>query len=189
MALATLNEARQFIGFPSSDDALMQVLLDRASADVENYTKRRFEIQSYTEEFNGGNDSLILDNYPVISITSIRDFADPNNPVTVDSSTYTLYPNEGHVVLSARGFGLPSTWAFGIRRWEVNYSAGFNTIPLDITQAVLFSVSSWYNNRDGGEFRSESIGDYSYTVSEIAERMGLPSTVKRILSSYVRVVF
>lgn len=189
MAIVTLADVKEFINNPDADDDLVEALIDRASADIEIYTMQPIEPRDIVENKDGGFTDFVLVHRPIITVNNIQDFADPDNPETVDPTTFTVYEKEGRIVNGARGRRTRSKWTKGIQRWQIDYKAGFDPIPEDVKQATIFLVSSWYNNRNSGDFQSESLGDYSYTVNSIASELGIPSTVKRMLAPYRETVF
>lgn len=197
MALVDLETVKHYLGIEGNDqDTFLQSLIDRASAAIEKQAKRHFEYGSYTDTRDGGGEALILRNRPVDEITAIRDFANPNEPVIVNAEKYTLYREAGYVVNATRGSGIPwpheswyAHWPDGYRRWEVTYKGGFDPVPGDIVQAALFTVELYYNDRSGGAYQSESLGDYSYTLSESAIKMGLPASAQAIVERYMEVDF
>lgn len=205
MALVTLQDVKDYYGYPDSDDALVQDLIDRASAMIESYTKRKFESASYTEFLDGGGVDLIVKERPIQSVASIRDFADPNNPITVDADDYTVYESRGYIRYSTQGYGngiladystrdtLPvaeRVWTFGAKRWEVQYTGGYTEIPLDIQQATIWLVGSLKEQIEtGGTYASESLGDYSYTLADSLKTTGMPANVMQVLNNYREVIF
>lgn len=216
MALVTLTQVKDYYGYPDSMDALVTELIDRASALVQRYTLRNFEADSYTEYLDGGGVDLILKYRPIEESSPapvITDYADPDNPVIVDSDTYTVYPEQGFIRYSPQGYGnsilseyahndtLPiaySLWTFGARRWEVAYTGGNSTVPEDIQHATILLVG--YMKESGiagnsGTFKSERLGDYNYTLADASATSGagqgggMPSSVTGILDLYREVCF
>jgi hypothetical protein len=67
----------------------------------------------------------------------------------------------------------------------VEYTAGYTTMPFDVTQACLMVASRLYKGRTRDEgIQSESLGGYSYTLRGTAE---LDADAKALLDPYKRV--
>jgi hypothetical protein len=211
MALVTLEEARTVLGFPASEDDLYTFLIASASAVIEKITKQKFEETEVTEQLDGGFAELILRYRPVSSVESVKDFADPDNPITLDADTdYTLYPERGYLVKVERGSAVPGEftgtfglellipigpiWAGGVKRWEVAYTAGEAAgVPADIKQAAIQLIAFYaaMAEQSGGAFQSETIGDYSYTLAsgQMSSSSGIPPSIFLILKNYIEPSF
>lgn len=205
-SLISLEDARTLLGFDSSQDDFYQMLIDNASAYIERRTKMKFPPTTVTDELDGGFLDLILRNRPIVSVTTVKDFADPANPLTIEAADFTVYPEKGIIRFSPRGenpvpnslnlLPISSTWAAGNRRWEIVYVAGFASgVPDDIRQAVVMLISFWAaaSSSGGGAFQSESIGDYSYqlgsSVNQAGFGGGIPPSVNDILKHYAEISF
>lgn len=143
--IACLLELKTYLGITTaSEDALLTMLLDSANDFVEGYIGREIASASYTEYFDGdGQREILLNNYPVASITSFEENTGTLNvPVwtAIDASTYKLSPNVGKIFMycfKRRGF----------QNYKVVYTAGYTTIPGDIKLATLKIASGYYNRR------------------------------------------
>lgn len=207
MALVTLEEARTVLGFSAAQDDLYEFLIASASAVIEKITKLKFEETEITEKLDGGYAELILRYRPVISVESVKDYADPDNPIELEDDEFTLYPERGYLVMTERGQPVPGEfigtfglnllnpfgpiWAGGVKRWEVEYTAGESAgVPADIKQAAIQLIAFYASSQTGGAFQSETIGDYSYTLAS-GQMMsgGVPPSVMVILKNYIEVSF
>lgn len=183
MSLVSLADLKSYLGITTSDqDDLLQDLIDRASAEFEKVAKRVFSQATYTDLHDGGHEALILRHRPIISVTSVIDYANPDSPLTLDSEDYVVYQDGGYIQKGQRGTGsgwpgpYSSDFPYGLQRWEIEYEAGYTTIPGDIEQAVIFAVQDWYGQMErDGAFQSERIGDYSYTIDSVVSSRGLPA--------------
>ncbi|BDG61923.1 head-tail connector protein [Caldinitratiruptor microaerophilus] len=175
--LVTLEEAKEYLQSPVEDDPLVSRLISRASAAVERYTGRVFIHTDLAERHDGGSHLLFLRQRPVVAVTRVTDLS---TGITLAADEYTL---DGLAGLLIRNVG---EWDRGLRRWEVQYTAGFGPteadVPGDVKQAVLHLVAAWYHRRDPG-VTAERIGDYSRDAEP-----GLPSQVRELLAPYVEVV-
>jgi len=99
----------------TDDDALIESLINRFSAAIETYCKRKFKARDYTEKHDGdGTSVLYLKQYPVNSVSSLK-----IGTGTVNSSNYALYKEEGKIRLKY------SVFPEGIQNVEVTYNAGY----------------------------------------------------------------
>lgn len=179
--LVSLGEAEQFLESPSSDQALVQALITRASEIVRRYTRRRFITESYTDELDGGHVDLILRHRPIDTAVAVQvEDTSSGSPIVIDSSQYVIYPERGFL---RRKNG---RWAPGLRRWRITYDAGLfaNTdeVAGDVKQATLDIVAALYG-RSGTDptLQSETIGDYSYRRREDLDALGVPDSAVAVL--------
>lgn len=142
--LTTLSAVKEFLQIATAvtdDDTFITNLISRISADIEKECGRTFLAANYTEYHDGDSTSiLMLDQYPVNSITSIHDDVDReyNADDLIDSDDYAFYSESGIVELD----GL--TFATGIKNIKVIYNAGYTTIPTDLEQACIKRVAIEY---------------------------------------------
>lgn len=219
MALVTLPELKEFLGIKTDDqDVKLRLILESMSDWIQE------EFKSYglllgdnvlTELRDGTSDPFFFTRFrPINSVTSVHVSA--SGPDQVFDAT-TLVPNNEYVVKGGEGkvelvlgslifFGAhhrparehqPSIFRFGIRNIQVIYNAGLNPIPKDIKLALLTVVDS-FNTRAGKTgFKSEKLGDYSYTLRETeklgsAESLtatGMSFELKLLLSHYLKPTF
>src|SRR5215475_8915070 len=98
MSLDTLANVKLRLGITTSaDDALLTSLMDSADAWVDQHCQRDFAGGSYTEYFPGGIALLLLRNFPVQTVTSLK--VDPAYGFGAD----TLWPSTAYVVHTDRG--------------------------------------------------------------------------------------
>ncbi|ADU50165.1 hypothetical protein Tmar_0040 [Thermaerobacter marianensis DSM 12885] len=177
--LVTLAEAKSLLQSPAEDDGLVSDLIERASAAVESYTRRRILHAKVLDLLPGGSKALVLRYRPVVSVEQVVDL---ESQQAVSTEDYVIDSRAG-LILRRRG-----KWPKGDLRWEVRYTAGYaatvDDVPADIKQAVLLLVQTWYQRRDPA-IQQERIGDYSYTL---ADRRGWPDAVQDLLAPYVEVV-
>lgn len=88
-ALATVEEVKDFLHIDSTsdDDALIEQLINRVSAQVETFTNRIFVETTYREWKNGGGDTIGLKHYPVTAVSRIATGSE--TMLTVKGSTST----------------------------------------------------------------------------------------------------
>src|ERR1051325_4193770 len=98
MSLDTLANVKARLGISgSTDDTLLGLLMDSADAWVANQTGRDFVGGTYTEYFPGYAELLILANFPIASITSVK--IDPAGAygadTLIDSTNYAVHSERG----------------------------------------------------------------------------------------------
>jgi len=99
----------------TDDDALLESLINRISAAVESYCKRKFKARDYTEKYDGdGTSILFLKQYPVNSVSSLK-----IGESVLDTSSYVIYSDEGKIRLKY------SVFSEGIQNVEITYNAGY----------------------------------------------------------------
>ena len=206
MALATLSEIKNGLGITSTNfDAQIVALINPVSALIEREAGRKFDCATFTERHMGGEPTIALREYPVLSITSVTDKATDEALATTD---YEVEKSTGLL----RRLTLGSRWAAShsaqvfyvgkntpVGRWEIIYEAG--TVPEDVKLAMFYTISSLVGSTASsaggmaGPLISESDGDYSYTRAAPAgagagtTMSGLPANASAILASYKAGVF
>jgi len=173
--LITLEDVKIFLNVASGStthDALLKLLIEQYSAVIEGYCRRKFSQDNYEEVYDGnGKTSLLLDNYPIISIESltIDDY-----PYT--ASDYLIYKNEGEIKLVEDAF------AIGNQNVEIEYTAGFEEVPADIKLCCTEMTASKFKEIDGNRIgiASISFGDQNTTFRESE----FTDKIKNILNRY-----
>ena len=151
--IATLAEFKSYLWITdSSQDTVLQLIIDWANKTIVNYIGRNIESDDYIEyiDWNAQN-SILLENYPVSGLTKIENNTwTLDNPVweEVESSSYKLSPNDWRIFLL---FNLIR----GFQNYKITYTAWYTTIPADLKLATLKLASNTYNTQDG--IKSESV--------------------------------
>ncbi len=142
-----------------------------ADARLEELVGKKYSEQTVTNEYHDGNDSdeLLLDHYPITSITSIQ-FTEDNGLTwaTLSATAYTFYPDEGRVMFYPDPNGDTDidvlNFSEGVRNWRVTYKYGETSVPALVEFLASLLVAQIYNiNTSGvsGTVSSERIGDYA----------------------------
>lgn len=165
--LCALADVRAYLNLPTTDtsgDPVISSLVTNMSAWLESQVGRPLSQQTYTNEPHSGdgNYSLLLNNGPVVSVSSLT--IDGNTVNQRDQNT------EGWVVQGDRlwlsgpagstGFISGPFWVatsptrmtylrftIGNANIAVTYTAGFAVIPGDIKQAVIELAAETYQRR------------------------------------------
>lgn len=140
MSWITLEEAKTRLGIDCTDpsqDADVQAAVDYAIAIVEEYCQRNFAEQQQTEAFFKPGNTIYLKNWPVASIDELQVDGEVITPeYTIDMITGTLY-------LKAGTFNQYSDDLL-----SVQYTAGYNPVPLVLKNAALDVVNARYQTAD-----------------------------------------
>ena len=147
--------------------ALVTDLITLIDGFIQNYCGHNFISAPYTsEKYNGdGTDTLLLKQYPIITVTSIYIDNTLLSSTCYDDTTNKvsgLYLNQGKIVLIDG-----STFTTGTQNIWITYNAGYATIPADISLIATQMICELYNNPTG--VTSERIGQYSVSYGSIAE--------------------
>ena len=189
MALCTIEDLYLYLGLgdapgPSNFDSTAyryQLLIDAISDEIEKYCNRRFNEAAYTEYQSGeGTRYLLLDQYPILSLTSATiTYPTTTNETDVDTDNIVIDRDRGQLYYL---YG----WEKGFNNVKVIYSAGYETIPDDLALIAMKMVSDAYDNSTvaATTMQEEKIGDYSYKRS--ANGIKFTDDNKIILNRYVR---
>lgn len=192
MAYATLAQVRDYLDLSdTSDDALLNDLIDRAEKFVDEYVGFAFEPSDTSEvrSFSTGEDvegNWLYFDKPIAAITVVKNNADAATPDTVVSSNYITAPrNETpyYAIKLLESAGLEWTYTndpeTGITvqgEWVYSSSA-----PMDITDATVRLVKWKYRQREGqGETDRPLLTGDGVTILPSQ----VPSDVLNILNRY-----
>lgn len=176
--LTTLDAVKAYGSIAGLEmDPLLEKLITRASASVENYLQRSVGVADYTETRNGtGSFGMLLAAYPVVAVTSL----------SVNGAAIPAAPAFGQAGwwLAERTLLLTGyTFTRGLGNVLVSYRAGFAVTPPDIEQACIESVLLALKRRDHLDVSSKSLA--GETVSFITS--DLTPSARQVLNSYRRV--
>lgn len=174
MALTTLAKVKAYGQIESfEDDLLLMRMIDAASATIEVYCSRKFEVQTSTEIHDGnGNRKMTLDHFPIISVASVSVNGQPipaRQSVTGNGFTYD------DITVRLTGYRFDT----GLDNVEVTYTAGLAEVPADVDMACCELVSLRYKTLDrlgvsskslAGESISFNTGDFSDPVKRVLEQ-------------------
>lgn len=130
----------------SGDDALLTRLMDGADAFVALHTGRNFDGGTFTELHPAGRTTLLLGNFPVASVTSVKvDPARQFGAATVRAAdTYVLHADRGLIESLTGPFLAPR----GRDDWpaaaQVIYATATGAVPAPVKEAFNQLVGHWY---------------------------------------------
>lgn len=171
--LTTVANVKTYMGITdATDDAIIDVLIDRVSDWIENYCNRVFTSASYNELYDGNNrESLVVKNAPVTAFATLE-----IDGLAVATGDYFWY-DYGEVILEKS--------RFGTKRQSVHcvYTAGYAVVPNEIEDAAikLVAMSFYGKGKDRLGISSKTLGregSVTYTSSS------LPDELSHVLDSF-----
>jgi hypothetical protein len=161
-AIVTLAEAKaQLNVVDSSMDTTIESWINESSAVIEDYTGRKFAVQSVTGEIQDGDGSRFL--YPkYYPITQLSTETTPSTAQKLaalqyrdtPTSTWTNVEDEiNYIFLNTNKPFIElyrKTFDVGVENIKISYKAGFSTVPSDIKKVCVEMVQMWYNEYKGG---------------------------------------
>jgi len=181
--LCQLSDVKTYLGITDSNsDAVLNALAANVSAAVEAYCNRTFASASYTETRNGGcGPKMFLMNGPVTAVASVA-VGGQSVPPAPDAASGG-YVFDSNVVYIRPGGSGPQEFHKGIQNVVVQYTAGYASVPPDVSQACVLWIAAIFAKRTRIDKRSETLGQQQTQAYDLSD---MPATTKRMLSSYVR---
>jgi hypothetical protein len=177
----------------NAEDALLQNLITRGSAQMLRWMSRDHLIATSYTENHDGNDALLIfpRNFPLIAVDSVM-----VNGVTIPAASDQV---SAGFVFDARKIMLRGGSAFysvgpyssqcqyrftrGFQNVQLVYQAGYAVVPLDLQQAAIEGLAYVYRRRTHiGEDTNSLNGQMAITFS----REMLPASVQVTLEQYTR---
>jgi hypothetical protein len=205
MSIDTRDNVKTRLGITSpSDDSLLDLLRNSADEWIVNHCNRNFGGGTYTEYHPGGSEFVLLRNYPVQSITSLK--VDPG----YSFGSETVWPTTSYIVHLDRGViqslvgpfppmelrtGLVNqhvaSWPRGPRVVQVVYVVATAAVASDILEAYAQLVGHWYRRvktQAGANFQNvtqQKFGDAwtGYSINQISG-LPIPDDVLRLLAPH-----
>lgn len=185
LSLADLKTYLQITTTDAARDALLTAIKTAVEKRISNLVRHDLLAATYTEYYDGdGSDTLLLEHYPVITLTSIHDDTDR---AFGSSTAKTAYE-----IADARNYekGIlelyDEVFDDGQKNIKVVYKAGYATIPADLAHAVKVICQQeylLYDKKLGGQ-TVRSVGDMSITLSQ--EDVRIPRNAWEMLKPYMR---
>jgi hypothetical protein len=150
--LVTLSDMKSYLGITGTDyDVFLTQQIELISEAIESYCDRKFSVATYTQSYYRDEylekyvpTSVTLYHFPVVQINSILEknvISDPGvalNDFRLNKPTGIVFTIDG-----ARFFGNGDIV-------EVEYDAGYDSIPATIQSVVYALVSERYNKKVSG---------------------------------------
>jgi len=132
----------------SSDDAILNRLLDAADGFIAEFTARDFTGGTFTETHTAGRSLVFLRNYPVTSVTSLKvDSSRQFGSETVRSTdTFVVHADRGVIESVCGPFLTPrdghrDDWPAAL---QVVYDTATSAVPVAVKQAFCELIGHWY---------------------------------------------
>jgi uncharacterized phiE125 gp8 family phage protein len=186
-ALTTVAAVKSYLKIADTntiDDARIEGLINACSSAIENFCRRNFKMQTFTDEEYDGNDHRYLNlyNYPIQSVESVT-----LNDEVVDAKEYIVKKKIGILArkynntLSGISYNrYVPIWPKGDANILVTYTAGYDVIPADLEQACILFVMSFFKS---------DVANFSTTFTDgfVFRADAMPVQVKLMLQPYMKV--
>ena len=202
MSIDTLSNLKARLGITSSsDDTLLGLLQDSADVFIANYCQRDFAGGTFTEYQPGGSEFLLLKNYPVTSVTTVK--VDPahqfGSETIISDGSYVVHSERG-VIQSLFGPFLPrrfnglvnsgiQIWTRGPRVVQIVYVTASSAVPADVKEAYARVIGAWYRKvktevaANFQDVQQQKFGD-TFVIYGSSKNGSIPSEVLQLLASY-----
>jgi len=185
--LITVARAQQHPQLTTVDETILGVYVAAASAAVVTWCSREFAQDTFTETYDGdGTNEIVLDQFPVESITSCTITDDDDTDYDIDADEFRIDTAAAIVRFKPSSTADYNYFPSGFRNVQFVYTAGYATVPEDVQSAVAQVAAGLYgtDSRDGS-VASETMGDYAYTVNTAADADSVMTPfARRVLARY-----
>lgn len=191
--LTTLANVKAWLSISTvTDDAILSRLITSISGYVTAWLNRSLLTQSYSESRTGtGSNTLALANYPCTAVESLV-IAGQSIAASPDGMLAGYVFDDRFIYLVGNAFAsstFPSSAPGKFPKWpplgvKISYTAGFETTPFEIEQAVIEWLSLRYTER--GRIGQQSKSLQGEVVSFFIGDM--PASVKTILNNYRKII-
>jgi len=195
--LITLQEARQYMGFPAdtAQDTALASIIAAASQAVRSRCSRDFDLRAYTEIRNGnGRRSIMAMRSPVAAspapaatengtTLAVSTGYAPTADVIVDLDDGLFYRQPGQTQVPGSSVYYPGRWARGVQNVVLTYTAGYSAIPDDLKLVVKELCAMYWKHTDRKEWNIMSRSDGQRSVNLLDK---LPERHRDILDLYTR---
>jgi hypothetical protein len=186
-----------YFAWDYSKDNQIERLINGASDSISKHCNRKFIADTYSEFYKGsGRQKLILNQYPVNSITSVKVDSAALTAGTDYVTSDQTYLDEG-IIFKNNGWtwygyltGLVGELTAPVDNIEVVYSAGYTlepeasrTLPYDLEEACISLVAVQYEMIGSKQLTRETIGPLTSDYIQ-----SFPWDVKQTLEKYAKKV-
>lgn len=204
LPLITRAEYKAYQGISSNNnDVLIDSLIPKVSELVKSICRRTFVDyvnDSKVEYSEGGIEAFILEEYPVLSVSSVEysvDYGQNYNTLTeytnyvlskatnsIKPILMTAQPVEpyGYPLYSDASSRLSKNFPAAINGYRITYNAGYETLPEDLKLAIL-DLITYYIRNDAAVHTSKNLSPNTMQI-EYVSSTNLPASIKRVLDLY-----
>lgn len=179
--LITKTDYKTYAEIKSTNfDSEIDALIPRISQLVKTYCRKTFV--DYVDEiryetYNGGFKELHLKETPVLNVLSVEYSADYGQNYT-ELKQYTDWVAQDDTIISID----PNGFSKQILGYRVSYYAGYETVPADLSLAVMDLVT-YYRKNDASIHSTKAPGTNNVQIEYISTT-SLPAHIKRVLDLY-----
>lgn len=184
LSLVTRAEYKAYANISSTNsDAAIDLLIVKVSQLVKTICRRTFVDwvnDQKTEYHEGGTDTLVPQESPILAVSSLeysQDFGKTYTTLT-EYTDYAVSQAQGVIKSLDTALGFP----YGINAYRLTYTAGYETLPEDLKLAVL-DLITYYIKNDAAIHSSKAPGTNSVQI-EYVTTTNLPAHIKRVLDQY-----
>jgi hypothetical protein len=180
--LVTASEYKEYKGITStSQDDQLDVIIPAVSAMVKTICRQSFVDYTVTSKemiFDGGTDKFILEESPIIAVSSVE-FSDDYGQNYVTLTQYTDY-----VVVPAQSAikSISPSFNYALNGYRVTYTAGYETLPIDLKLAVFDLITYYLKNES--QVNSTMGATAGSLQIEYIKSTSLPIHIRRVLDLY-----
>ena len=201
LPLVTRAEYKAYMGISStSSDSVIDTLIPKVSELVKTICRRTFVdyVDEDKVEYNeGGTNSLQLEEYPVLSISSLEYSTDYGSTYTTltEYTNYALSKATNSVIpilmttppIEVMGYTPYGTrqspvFPYAVNGYRITYTAGYTEIPQDLKLAIL-DILAYYIKNDSSVHTHKNVNPNSMQI-EYLSNTHFPAHIKRILDLY-----
>lgn len=164
--LTTLAAVKEYLGLTGTeDDALLSNLITRISGIIEERLDRAISATAGVVDIitSLGSTTLVLKNYPIQVLTSVKVGEDGAFSETIPTSEYWVQLDRGLLHRKNRAI-----WTPGYRNHEITYDAGFVPIPARFEHGTIRMVAIAFKRKDNILKQSQSLKDGSISIGGVA---------------------
>lgn len=181
--LTSKSDYKAYAGIKSTNyDTEIDKLLPKVSALVKSYCRRSFVDywdEPYVETMDGGYQTLLLKETPVVSVESVKYSTDYGVTYT-DLAANVDYVLRGDQILSTANTGFP----YALNGYKVTYLAGYEDVPDDVELAVM-DLITYYMRNDSSVHNNKTPGGGGSVQLEYIMNAGFPAHIRRVLDLHV----
>ena len=182
LPLIKVAEYKAYAGIVStSQDAAIDTLIPKVSSLVKSFCRRTFVDfldDAKVQVFNGGEDTLLLLETPVVMVSAVE-FSEDFGKTYTSLVEYTDYiVNSDKVILIKPQYQIYKK----INAFRVTYTAGYEELPEDLKLAI-FDLITYYLRHEAALHTNKNVGANSVQI-EYVTNTALPSHIRRVLDLY-----
>ena len=155
--LVTLDEMKTYLGEATTGyDDFLTSQIELISATVDSYCGRKINQGTYTQKFFASDlldpkysRKLTLFHFPLISLTTVKEIETTNGVDSEELLTTSDYRESIMGTIKRMDSGHERSWQFSTAdsRIEIEYSAGYASVPVELKHVCYNLVEEEYNKK------------------------------------------